>query len=281
MSITQGQNANASDFINESERNATPANDADRVAKFESDGRIHPFFARIGTKELNAGETITGATTPVPVYQNKTDNELYACDANDNTKYKFIGFVTSNGTDGNAVTFQGAGVVSGFSGLQEGEKYYVQDTAGTIGTSPGTMEILVGVAVSTTTLLIQKAPLRATGTLSLNATGNNVITLGFRPSAVRVTAMYGDTNSFKQSVGGWTVAGGNRSASATCDPTTSPNDFGVATSSSLAIGVIDMDGNNNILTGSVTSITDNGFTINIAAANGSTVALYWEAEGEL
>lgn len=44
MAITQGSNANASDFINESGRNAVPANDAGRVPKLESDGRLDNAF---------------------------------------------------------------------------------------------------------------------------------------------------------------------------------------------------------------------------------------------
>jgi len=104
----------------------------------------------------NAGETINGATLPVPVYQDTTDNEFYKCDADDTDKLNFVGFAISNGTDGNPIDIQMNGIVKGFSGLDEGEKYYVQDTAGTIGTSKGTYNILVGVAISTTELLILK-----------------------------------------------------------------------------------------------------------------------------
>ena len=51
-------------------------------------------------RSMTAGETINGATLPVAVYQNTTDNEVYACDGNDTTKLKFIGFAISNSTDG-------------------------------------------------------------------------------------------------------------------------------------------------------------------------------------
>lgn len=105
---------------------------------------------------LNAGETIDGATLPVPVYQNPTDNEIYKCDADDSTKLEFLGFAISNGTDGNPISVQTAGIVPGFTGLAEGTRYYLQDTAGTIGTSKGTYAILVGIAISETQLLIMK-----------------------------------------------------------------------------------------------------------------------------
>lgn len=42
MSITTGLNGDASDFINESERDGTPANDAGRVPKLEDDGYLSP-----------------------------------------------------------------------------------------------------------------------------------------------------------------------------------------------------------------------------------------------
>ena len=104
---------------------------------------------------LLAGATINGATLPVAVYQNTSDNEFYNCDANDITKLNFVGFAISNSTDGNSIDIQFEGIVKGFTGLSEGVKYYVQDD-GTIGTSIGTYAILVGIAISATELLIQK-----------------------------------------------------------------------------------------------------------------------------
>lgn len=101
----------------------------------------------------NAGETIAGATLPVPVYQDTSDGEFYACDANVTTKLNFRGFAISDGTNGNPINVQTAGIVSGFSGLTKG-KYYVSDTVGTIATTPGTYAVLVGLAVSATEILI-------------------------------------------------------------------------------------------------------------------------------
>lgn len=107
--------------------------------------------------DINAGETINGATTPVAVYQDTSDNELYACDADDATKLDYVGFATSNSTDGNAIDFQRSGVVRGFSGLAEGQTYYVQDDK-SLGTTPGTYPIPVGKAISTTELAIIHFP---------------------------------------------------------------------------------------------------------------------------
>lgn len=49
---------------------------------------------------------------------------------------------------------QHTGVVGGFSSLTPGEYYYAQDTEGTIGTTPGTTTIKVGIAVSETEILV-------------------------------------------------------------------------------------------------------------------------------
>lgn len=111
-----------------------------------------------GTRDTNnnGGETINGATLPVPVYQLPADSEYYACDANVTTKLNYIGFAVTNTTDGNAAQVQLDGIVTGFSGLTPGVRYYVSDTAGTISTTPGTYEILVGIALTSSTLLIVK-----------------------------------------------------------------------------------------------------------------------------
>jgi len=104
--------------------------------------------------QMTAGETINGATLPVALYIKDADGEVYACDADDANALEFIGFAVSNSTDGNPITVQTKGIVSGFTGLDAGKKYYIQDDK-TIGTSIGTYEVLVGIAISTTQILIK------------------------------------------------------------------------------------------------------------------------------
>lgn len=285
MGIVTGQEAIASDFIDEAERNATPANDEGRVPKLEADGRLHPFFTKLGTRQLNAGETLNGATTPVPVYQNKTDNELYACDANDTAKMKFIGFVTSNSTDANAIVFQGAGIVDGFSGLQEGEKYYVQDTAGTIGTSPGTYEILVGVAISTTQLLIQKGRRRAGGVLTISDQGADETTtaytqtIGFRPSVIRIYAAVREATSGDRIglSGGIWINGTYASWYASHVATNSEED----TATNLILNP--RENGTEYYQVTIANVTDTAFDFSVLqkVADPDSVEFVWEAEGEL
>ena len=144
---------------------------------------------------LNAGETINGATLPVAVYVH-TDGELYACDGNDTAKLNFIGFAVSNSTDGNPIQLQKDGLVSGFSGLTIGSKYYVQDDK-TIGTTLSTtMRILVGRAISETELFIEKAELYTSflATRAMNVASGSVNYahgLGVIPKRVKITAMGG------------------------------------------------------------------------------------------
>lgn len=114
-------------------------------------------FRDIGyTVSMNAGETINGATLPVPVFADATALEWLACDANDTARLAFHGFAISNSTNGNSIQVQTSGIVDGFSGLTVGAKYYVQDAIGTIGTTKGKYEIYVGVAISATQILIDR-----------------------------------------------------------------------------------------------------------------------------
>jgi len=124
--------------------------------------------------------------------------EFYKSDANDISRLNFVGFAISNGTDGNPIDIQFNGIVKGFSGLDEGEKYYVQDTAGTIGTSKGTYNILVGVAISTTELLILKDERKTMGIVS-RATGESTTVtinhnLGKIPQLFKLTTIYHDSS---------------------------------------------------------------------------------------
>lgn len=163
---------------------------------------------------INAGETITGATLPVPLFQNTTDGELYACDANDAAKLNFLGFGISDSTDGNPITLQTEGIVGGFTGLSEGVEYYVQDAVGTIGTAKGTYTIKVGIAISETEILIIKKERKlieigvATGTaLDYVNDTSTVIThsLGVIPKIIKIiatrTGMSGGNDKASISIG--------------------------------------------------------------------------------
>lgn len=104
-----------------------------------------------------AGMTFT-ATTPQAVTFGTTTGTVYLVDGDNASTTDFQGFALTSGSTGSLVQVQTAGIVTGFSGLTPGSRYYVQDTGsgGAIGTSVGTAEIYVGFALTTTDLMIDR-----------------------------------------------------------------------------------------------------------------------------
>lgn len=147
--------------------------------------------------QMTTGESINGATLPVAVYIKDADGEVYACDADDQDALEFSGFAVSNGTDGNPITVQTKGIVSGFTGLDAGKKYYVQDDK-TIGTSIGTYEVLVGIAISSTQILIMKGSFEYMGSASIATNDDTSVPDGAR-FAIIVASISG-TNCSGQGV---------------------------------------------------------------------------------
>lgn len=80
---------------------------------------------------------------------------LGVADANVAGKFAgFIGFALKTVAAGDTTPVSVSGEVKGFSSLSTGTQYYLSDTAGAIATSAGTNSRKVGIATSTTTLLI-------------------------------------------------------------------------------------------------------------------------------
>ena len=225
-------------------------------------------------KAMVAGETINGATLPVPVYQNTSDNQYYACDGNDTAKLKFQGFAISNAVDNGAINIQFSGVVSGFTGLTEGTPYYVQDSVGTIGATPGTIRVLVGIAISETELLIRKGTLMAAGTSTTGtATGSLAVTSGFRPSKIRVLAQRATNTSIMDMT--W-VNGAIVASSIIFDESAAQ-----AQTASTPIFYSNADGT-EYMTFSITSVTETGFTISwTETGNTNDGNFMYVAEGEI
>ena len=232
----------------------------------------------IGIVNMTAGETINGGTLPVPIYASTTDSKVYAADGKATEKMKYIGFATSNGTDGSTILVQTRGIVDGFTVLEIGEKYYISDTAGSISTTTGTQEILAGIAVNTTELLIQKGRRHSNGAVTNPGTssGTQVVTTGFRPSAVRLVGLAEGNTADELS--GITVTWTNTATRNTSWASDSGTVF-INGAARLYDGE-----NSNYMTYSIINVTDTGFTINwtetgtFAPAN---TTLSWEAEGEL
>jgi hypothetical protein len=225
---------------------------------------------------INAGETINGATLPVPVYQNTSDSEVYACDGNDTAKLKFIGFAKSNSTNGNPIAVQEGGIVDGFTGLTVGP-YYLSDTVGTIQTTPGTNEVLVGWAISATQLLILRGKRRASGNGGSlgTASGSLVVTTGFRPSVIRIRASASATTYLSLYEGVY--------ANGVLTGLASHYNEGSSSASRNENNLYSQD-TSNIMAFTITDVTATGFTIvwtETGTFNPTESAFSWEAEGEL
>lgn len=107
--------------------------------------------------DYRASTTIAGSpTAPLAVFVATATNALWMSNASIATTSDFLGFTKMNLTNGATGSVQISGVVSGFTGLTAGQPYYVQNTAGTIGTSIGTAELYVGTAISETQLLLDR-----------------------------------------------------------------------------------------------------------------------------
>lgn len=226
-------------------------------------------------KMFTASSTFTGASTPQAVHFS-TSSTAYLADGNDTDRMRFGGFAITSVSAGANVKVRTSGIVTGFTGLTAGEEYYLSDTAGEISTTTGTYEVFVGVAVSSTELLIQKGKRYASGTFTADAVESNIQTVGFRVSRVKITAYYAISSEIAVSTGGWTTFGGNRNVHSHYNEGTAGIDVADA---SNAFNVDGSGGGNT--RGSVSSITDVSFDINVAEADLTSVVVYWEAEGEL
>lgn len=120
----------------------------------------------------NAGATIATGTV---VYRNLSDGEWYAADADVTGHYtdRLIGITQGAGTDGNAIT--GGILISGIdrnqSGLSANSLYFLSSTAG--GVQTATSSQIIGVAISTTELILAPYILDTYNPYSATYTGNN------------------------------------------------------------------------------------------------------------
>jgi len=136
---------------------------------------------------LLASSTFTGLTSPQAAYITASGTATTS-NASATSTAIFSGFIITNTATGSIATMQTSGVVSGFSGLTQGSKYYITNTNGAIAPTGGTFSTLVGTAISATELLIQKAPRRASGFGTFQDDSSTTFTIGFRASTIRVSA---------------------------------------------------------------------------------------------
>lgn len=111
--------------------------------------------------------------------------KVYLCDADNQARLCYIGFATTTASAGNDVVIKTGGILTGFTGLTIGSSYYVQDDK-TIGTTVGTYEVQVGIAISETELLISLGKDEYVGTENASGSGT---TKTFTMPAIARTAI--------------------------------------------------------------------------------------------
>lgn len=128
-------------------------------------------------------------------------SKIEKADGSDVLKTRVLGFVSDNVISGNDGVVQTHGIIEGFSGLTRGVIYYLSDTPGAISSSPGTIEVPVGIGFSETEL--QLIEIKATyvenafGVDTFNPTALNetkVITHGLGRIPKRIRIKWFDTN---------------------------------------------------------------------------------------
>jgi len=204
MSILAGSDIVDTDFINESERNATPANDAGKVVKLESDGKIHEDFVLPtlsidqGVEALAHGDVVS----ILPTAQKSTGATTYTA-------------LSALGTGG---TVSRTGVVTEAAGVVASQSFST-DASGFV---LKTVTLIVTAAGSTLTLRLRSdsagVPGAEIASAAIAGTGTQVITLSttdLEPSTrywLQVTYQSGVTNggtvnSLQSDTTGSTLAG--------------------------------------------------------------------------
>ena len=110
----------------------------------EGAAQSSPNYARSWTTEAEHDFTFR-------LYSN---GRAYPCEATTLTTLACLGLATTDAQAGEEVTVQTSGIVTGFSNLVVGAKYYVQDTPGQIGPTPGTHQKIIGLGTSAQDLLV-------------------------------------------------------------------------------------------------------------------------------
>lgn len=221
--------------------------------------------------QRNVGSGTSGEAYAVrdALYLKAADGRLYkSITTGDESTYSFVGFAidaaTGAGQAGKTYARVG-GVVSGFSGLTKGAYYYISGTAGAISSTPdATRSARVAQAIETDTIRVCEPKFIRKGSVTISATGDNVVTTGFYPARVRLMTAHSSNGI---SIGD----DGNRCVYESHGNTTQSS-FGTASYA----WYLNRD-STNYGYGTVSAKSQTGFTLNAGNA-GVSVTIYWEAE---
>lgn len=233
-------------------------------------------------KSFMDAEVVKGAVTGTSgeaisvghgVYVKASDSKYYkTVGTSDESTFSFVGvaLTAAAGAD-QSFTFAPPGHVVTTSGLTAGSAYFITDTAGTLGTTPGTRYARVGRALSTTLLQVSDPKFIAKGSTSITGTGNTVITTGFYPAHVTVRA----GNNALGGLQGILSIGDDSNTCVRYEDTAGQAGFDGSNAWSIRTGTT------NLNLGTVTSKTATGFTLNCNTYSSSaTTNVQWAAFSE-
>lgn len=237
----------------------------------DSSGNVVQFLTGVGTDpqaSLVAGENISAGQA---VYVKASDGKAYKAVATaDESTYSWVGVASNTVTTGQTVTYWKPGAIATGVGTGTiGDTAFITDTAGTIGTTPGTRYASIGIYRTTTSIELRAPHFIRSGTQSITSGTTFVQTTGFYPKKISIIAASTSTNVAGSSEGSdanFCVAQRLRSAS---------ND--AIFRASDAWYVHDANGPTLINAGTVSAKSQTGFTLN-CTSYGNTVTVGWVAE---
>lgn len=243
---------------------ADSANDAVRLSYAQT---LIPQGAISGT----SGEAITAGQA---VYLKASDSKLWLTDADaDESTFSFVGIaLTTVAAADLAVTYAPPGhTVTGLAGLVAGSQYFLSGTAGAIDVTPGARFARIGIAVSTTALLVTLPKYKVSGTQSITSATTFVQTVGFYPGKISIRAAGAE-------------GGGAETGASIGDDTNACIAFklvgatnNAAADATLAWWVYDKNAASTRSAGTVSAKSATGFTLN-CSTYAATVTVQWTAE---
>lgn len=219
-------------------------------------------FATPGT----SGEAWTGAG--VPLYLKASDGKLYKTDADaDESTFSFVGLSTGTvaGADVATTYIRPGGILTGLSGLTAGSYYFISGTAGTLAVTAGARSARVGQALSTTVMRVLQPKFIVKGTQVITSATTFVQTCGFYPDRIEILACSAGKSA---SMGD----DGNRCIKMILTSANNNANF----DGSYAWFCVDANVGTTQSRGTVTSLTQTGFTLSCATYNADTT-IYWTA----
>ncbi len=220
--------------------------------------------------QLVAGEALTANDA---LYLKVSDGKAYKTDADAASTSNFIGFAQQNASLGATVNIVNDNVFTTFSGLTVGATYFLSGTAGAISTTPGTVVVAVGYALSATTIKINRMSRSVNGSFNAGQNGGTqAVTTTFLPRIVRLSAGTGNTLSGSFMNATWCY---NTITGATFLYNEGTAGFGDNTPRAYH------QTNANYFEFSITAVSETGFTITWAETGtvGADVFVNYEAEG--